>query len=91
MENKITFTADDGEQVELYVIEETKLNGSTYLLATETEDDDEDTAYIMKQIEQKGSNEVTYVIVDDEKEISAVAPVFEELLEGEVDLVSEDD
>lgn len=90
MENKITFTADDGEKVELYVIEETKLNGSTYLLASETEDSDEDVAYIMKQIEQKGSSEVTYVIVEDEKEIDAVAAVFEELLEGEVDLVSDD-
>lgn len=91
MDNKILFTSDEGEKVEFYVIEEARLNGTSYLLVSESEDDDEAIAYIMKQIVKEGEKEAAYEFVEDEKEISAVAGLFEELLDGEVDLVPEEE
>ena len=36
MENSITLRDENGEEVKLYVLEETKLNGESYLLASDT-------------------------------------------------------
>lgn len=90
MENSIIFKTDDGQDVTMYVIEEAKLNGNTYLLVSESEDDDEAVGYIMKQTEVSAAGEVSYVMVEDDNEIDAVAGLFEELLDGEVDLVPDD-
>jgi len=38
-ERKIIFTNDDGEEDELYVLEETRINGVNYLLVSDEEDD----------------------------------------------------
>ena len=40
MENSITLRDENGEEVKLYVLEETKLNGESYLLASDTKDGD---------------------------------------------------
>ena len=90
---KILFTGENGEKVEFFVIEEAKLNGTTYLLVTESEDEDDEEAmaYIMKQVAQSSDKDLTYEFVEDEKEIEAVAGLLEELLDGEVDLVPEED
>lgn len=90
MENSIVFKTDDGQDVTMFVIEEAKLNGCTYLLVSESEDDDEAVGYIMKQTDKDAKGELTYVMVEDDKEIEAVAGLFEELLDGEVDLVPDD-
>ena len=89
--NKIIFTSDEGEKLEFYIIEEAKLNGTNYLLVSETDGDEDAMAYIMKQIAAEGTGELTYEFVEDEKEINAVAGLLEELLDGEVDLVPEDE
>lgn len=88
--NKIIFTSDDGEKIEFFVIEEAKLNGTSYLLVSESEDGDEEMAYIMKETSKPGDKELTYEFVEDEKEINAVAGLLEELLDGEVELLPED-
>ncbi len=87
---KILFTGENGEKVEFFVIEEAKFNGTNYLLVTESEDDDEAMAYIMKQVAKNSDKDLTYEFVEDEKEIEAVAGLLEELLDGEVDLVPDD-
>ena len=86
-DNKIIFINDDGEEEELYVLEETKLNGASYLLVSEEEDNGEDDidVYVMKEIASEG-DELTYEFVEDEKELDALADVFAELLEDEEDL-----
>lgn len=89
MENKIIFTSDEGEKIEFFVIEEAKLNGTSYLLVSETEDD-EAMAYIMKQIVRDGEKDAVYEFVEDEKEIDAVAGLLEELLDGDVELIPDD-
>ena len=90
---KIELTDDEGEKLELYVMEKTEFNGHTYVLAEDTPADDfeaeEVTAYILR-VEDEQNDELVFSIIDDEKEMDAVAAIFEELLEGEVELIAEE-
>lgn len=78
--DKITLTYDDGETVEFYVVEQTKLNGISYLLVAESDDDDAD-CLILKDISDAADKESIFVELDDDVELDAVFHVFEELLE----------
>lgn len=93
MEETIIFKSDDGEEIELYVIEQTTLNGRSYILVAEDSDDDEEaTAYIMREktVEAEGdSDDAVYEFVEDEQELGAVAGVFEALVE-DCDITLED-
>lgn len=76
--NTTTFYSNDNEE-EFILIEQTKLNGRTYLLAVTQED--EDTAYILKDLSEQDDETSIYEIVDDEEEIKLLSKIFEELLE----------
>lgn len=81
-QNKVIFTTEDNEQVEFFVLEQTKLNGYTYLLVTDTEEDEEEgTAYILKDLSKESDEASLYDIVEDEKELGLIAKIFEELLD----------
>ena len=80
MLDKITVYNDDGEEAEFYVIEQTQINGNTYLLAAENEDEEELEAWIFKQV-KTGSDEIYYETIDNDKELEAVTGVFAELLD----------
>ena len=82
--DKILFMAEDGEPVEFYVLEQTRIGGLDYILVTDTEEDDGE-ALILKDISNSGDAEALYEIVEDDKEIEAVAAVFGNMLE-DVDL-----
>lgn len=90
-DEKIIFTSDDGDKIEFYVIEEAKLNGTNYLLVSESDEGDGEMAYILKQIENPGDKDLAYEFVEDEKEVAAVAGLLEELLDGEVKFIPEDE
>lgn len=77
---KIKFTLDTQESVEFYVLEQTRLGGNQYILVTDAEEGDGD-ALILKEISLKNADEKIYEIVEEDTELSAVAAVFETLLE----------
>jgi len=79
---KIQFVTDDNEVVDFYILEETRINGINYILVTDSEDDEEAEAYILKDTSSEESIEASY---EDDNELSAVGKVFEELLE-DIDL-----
>ncbi len=81
---KITFRPDDGEPVDFYVLEQTRIAGINYILVTDVEEGDGD-ALILKDLSQDGEEESVFVIVSDDEELDAVAGVFESMLE-DVDL-----
>jgi hypothetical protein len=82
MDNKVTFTTDNNETVEFHVLEQTKLNGNTYLLVTDAEENDEEgNAYILKDVSADADESAVYDVVEDEKELEAIAKIFEELLD----------
>ncbi len=77
---KILFTLDTDEQVEFYVLEQTKLSGNQYILVTEEEEGDGE-ALILKEISGEKNGDTVYEVVEDDTELQAVAAVFENLLE----------
>ncbi len=77
--NTIRFVSDDNIEIELVLIEQTKLNGHTYLLAHSQED--EETAYILKDLSDEEDDTSIYEFLEDEKEIKLLSKVFEELLD----------
>ena len=78
---KVRFTFGDGsEEDEFFVLEETKINGSAYILVTDSQEDDAE-CLILKEVSQPKQADSVYEIVEDETELLAVSKVFEELLE----------
>ena len=79
---KIRMMSDEtGEELEFFVLEQTKLSGNQYLLVSDVEEGD-GNALILKEIatgEEKKEN--VYEVVEDDMELGAVAAVFESLLE----------
>ena len=82
MMEKATFDLDEqGEKEEFYVLEKTKINGVSYLLVAESEDED-CQCLILKAIgDNENESEEIYTEVMDDTELLAVSKVFEELLE----------
>ena len=84
-EGMITLTDEDGSELTFYILEQTELGGQTYLLVTDSDEDEEDAeALILREIvtdTESGSAEVVYETVEDETTLSALSKLFEELLE----------
>lgn len=80
---KLTFVTDDNEDVEFFIIEETRVNGVNYLLVTDSDDDNDDEAeaYILKDTSSEEEAEAVYEFVEDENEIECISKVFSELLD----------
>lgn len=78
---KIKFMSEEmNEEVDFYVLEQTKVGGVSYILVTDSEDDDAE-CLILKDTLGENQSESVYEIVEDDVELSAVLKVFEELLE----------
>ena len=77
---KIIFTdPENQEDLELYLLEQTSINGTTYLLAAEEEEEDS-VAYILKEV-QTEDEDVIYAMVEDDVELNAISKVFAEMLD----------
>ncbi len=74
----ITMTGEDGSELSFYVLEQTKFLGNEYLLVTESPESEE--VFLLKEAKSE-TEEVYYVFVEEEKELSTVSELFEELLE----------
>lgn len=77
---KIVFRPEGEEPVAFYVLEQTTIAGKTYILVTDTEEGDGD-ALILSDVSVPEDQESIYEIVTEETELSAVAEVFERMLE----------
>ncbi len=81
---KISFRAEDGQIDEFYVEEQTTIGGQSYLLVSDSMDD-EANAYVLKDISSGEGEEVCYEMVEDDEELDAVFKIFQEMME-DVDL-----
>lgn len=80
MEKVIFQSPQDGEALEFYVVEETRINGINYLLVTEEESGDCD-ACILKRLSQDEEEEAVYELVESEEELEYMSKIFGEILE----------
>lgn len=79
---KILFSPEgaNGESVEFFVLEQTRIGGMNYILVTDEEEGDGE-ALILKDLSRDGEEESIYAIVDKEEELHAVAQVFQSMME----------
>ena len=77
---KIKFMSEEMQETDFYVLEQTKVNGVSYILVTDSEEDDAE-CLILKDPSAEEDKESVYEIVEDATEIGAVLKIFEELLE----------
>lgn len=79
---KITFNpeGDGGEAVDFYVLEQTRIGGTNYILVTEEEDGDGE-ALILRDESKDGEEESVYTIVEEDEELQAVAQVFQSMMD----------
>ena len=78
---------DDGGAVDFYVLEETRINGMSYLLVTDAADDEEGECYILKDLSESDDADALYEFVEDDNEIDYLFKIFSELLEdADVDI-----
>ena len=82
---KITFNPEDGNPVDFYVLEQTRIGGFDYILVTDSAEDDGE-ALILRDISQTEDKEAVYEIVDNDETLNAVAAVFEKIMD-DVDIV----
>ena len=76
-ENQILLLDDEGNEIELYVLEQTTLAGKNYLLTADSMDDD-GVVMIMKEAELE-DDMVSYEFVEDEEELKMISSIFNEL------------
>lgn len=86
---KLTFVTDDNENVELYIIEETRANGVNYLLVTDSSDDEDTDAecYILKDTSSEADADAVYEFVEDYTEFDAISRIFAELMDDDIELI----
>jgi uncharacterized protein YrzB (UPF0473 family) len=80
----IAFRDENGAEHMFYVEEQTRINGTDYLLVTDSEGDDGE-AYILRDDSGDGDQEAAYIFVEDDEECAAVGKIFSEMLE-DIDL-----
>lgn len=84
MSEKIKFVDDvTKEEIEFYVVEQTRVNNMNYLLVTEESEggEEEETAYILKDLSLPEETEAHYEIVEDDEELDSISKIFGELLD----------
>ena len=80
MIEKFKFMSEEMQETDFYVLEQTKVNGVSYILVTDSEEDDAE-CLILKDTSAEEDKESVYEIVEDATELGAVLKIFEELLE----------
>ena len=84
-QNIITLTSDDGN-IEVEVIEQTVVEGTTYILVADITDDEEDgDCYILKDVSVAGDDMANYEVVSDE-EADNIFPLFQNKLADDISL-----
>lgn len=78
-DNIIKLIDEQGEEIELELVDSIEIKGITYLLLADLED--EEDAYVYKVVEKDGKEE--YVAVEDEEEFEMVQAEYDLLFDDE--------
>lgn len=82
----IVLSGEDGD-IEVEVIDQTVIDGTTYLLVADvvTDDEEEGDCYILKDVSEGDTEEANYEVVPNE-EADGIFDAFEKMLKDEIDL-----
>ena len=79
--DRITFQIPDSDETaEFYVLEQTRIGGTDYILVAEEEDGDCD-AFILKELTGGNPEEASYEMVENEEELAYMSKIFASMLE----------
>jgi len=84
-ENIIVLNGDDGD-IQVEVIDQTVIDGVTYLLVADvvTDDEEEGDCYILKDVSSADVTEASYEVVPND-EADGIFDTFEKMLKDEID------
>lgn len=84
-ENIIVLNGDDGD-IQVEVIDQTVIDGVTYLLVADivTDDEEEGDCYILKDVSSADDAEASYEVVPND-EADGIFDTFEKMLKDEID------
>lgn len=84
-ENIIVLNGDDGD-IQVEVIDQTVIDGVTYLLVADvvTDDEEEGDCYILKDVSSADAVEASYEVVPND-EADGIFDTFEKMLKDEID------
>ena len=77
---KIIFYTDT-EEVEFYVIEQTKINDVNYILVADSMDDEAEALILKETVNEEDAENVVYSEIEDDVELEAIFKVFSEILD----------
>lgn len=77
---KIVFYTDT-EEVEFYVVEQTRINDVNYILVTDSMDDEAEALILKETVNEEDSEDVVYSEIEDDVELEAIFKVFSEILD----------
>ena len=85
-ENIIVLNGDDGD-IQVEVIDQTVIDGVTYLLVADvvTDDEEEGDCYILKDVSSADADEASYEVVPND-EADGIFDTFEKMLKDEINL-----
>ena len=83
LQERILFTAEDEEEVEFFVLEQTRIGGVNYILVADSEGEEAEALILKEMPVEEGTTaeETVYGIVEDEEELNAISKVFMEMLD----------
>lgn len=77
---KISFYTEN-EEVEFYVIEQTRINDVNYILVADSMDDEAEALILKETVNEENADEVVYSEIDNDVELEAIYKVFSEILD----------
>lgn len=77
---KIIFYTDTDE-VEFYVIEQTRINDVNYILVADSMDDEAEALILKETVNEEDAEDVIYSEIADDDELEAISRVFSEILD----------
>ena len=77
---KIIFYTDT-EEVEFYVIEQTKINDVNYILVADSMDDEAEALILKETVNEEDAEDIVYSEIEDDVELEAIYKVFSEILD----------
>ena len=77
---KIDFYTDTDE-VEFYVIEQTRINDVNYILVADSMEDEAEALILKETVNEDDAEDVFYSEIEDDRELEAISRVFSEILD----------
>ena len=77
---KIVFYTDTDE-IEFYVIEQTRINDVNYILVADSMDDEAEALILKETVNEEDAEDVIYSEIEDDGELEPISRVFSEILD----------